>query len=159
MRIRSLWLISAVLVGAACAPPEGRTNSDADTAAIRQLYTDWPRTIEVSDVAQYLTFLDDSITLLMPGAVAVHGIAAYRSALTPLFQAARYRVALAPPTLLEVAGPWAFAQYEGEASTLSAAGADSIIVRNRYVDILRRQPDGTWRVRLHSWHNGAPPAR
>lgn len=159
MRIRSLWLVPVVLVSGACEPAERRTNSDADTAAIRQLYKAWPRAIEAADAAQYVTFLDDSITLLMPGAAAVHGVAAYRSVLTPLLQAARYRVALSPPTLLEVAGTWAFAQYEGEATTLSATGADSITARNRYVDILRRQGDGSWRVRLHSWHNAASSAR
>jgi uncharacterized protein (TIGR02246 family) len=159
MRIRSLWLVPVVLGSGACEPAEPRTNSDADLAAIGQLYKQWPRAIEAADAAQYVTFLDDSITLLMPGAAAVHGVAAYRSLLTPLFQAARYRVALSPPNLLEVAGPWAFAQYEGEATTLSATGADSVTARNRYVDILRRQADGAWRVWLHSWHNAASPAR
>ena len=160
MRTHSSWLVAVVVVSAACQQRAAPVATlDADTAAIRQLYRDWPRAIEAADAAQYITFLDDSVTLLMPGAARIRGIPEYQSVLIPLFQAARFRVALSPPTLLDVAGPWAYAQYEGEATTLSAAGADSFTMRNRYVDILRRQADGTWRVRLHSWHNAPDAAR
>jgi ketosteroid isomerase-like protein len=99
------------------------------------------------------------ITLLIPGAPPVHGVAAYRDALTPMFQGASYRAALTPPNKLEVAGPWAFAQYEGQVTPLPTGGGDSSTARNRYLDILRRQPTGTWRVYINSWQNDAPPTR
>lgn len=151
--------LAAVVILTACRQAEPRVSFDADTAAIRQLYREWPKSVEAADAGQYVTFLDDSITLLIPGAPPVHGVAAYRDALMPMFQAASYRAALTPPNKLEVAGPWAFAQYEGQVTTLPTGGGDSSTARNRYLDILRRQPTGTWRVFIHSWQNDAPAAR
>ncbi len=160
MQTNLLRLLPAtVALLTSCAGAKQYARSDADVAAVRQLYRDWPRSVEASDAARYVSFLDDSITLLIPGVAAVHGIAAYRAALTPLFQSATYRVSLTPPKLLEVTGSWAFAHYEGQITTLPRAGGEVSIARNRYVDILRRQPDGTWRVFLHSWQNDVPSDR
>lgn len=150
------WLTATLALLMGCAGVQRLSRSDADIAAIHELYREWPRSIDAADPAQYVSFLDDSITLLMPGMAPIHGIAAYRAVLVPLFQSATYHVSLNTPSLLEIAGPWAFAQYQGYFATLPKGGGDSSVTRNRYVDILRRQPDGTWRVFLHSWHTDAP---
>ena len=148
--------VMAVLVFVGCKKPQPSTAFDADTAAIRQLYRDWPRTVEAADADRYVTFIDDSITLLVPGAPAVHGVPTYRELVKRLLQGPRYRVLLKPANQLQVARPWAFAQYEAQVTTLSKVGGDSSTAHNRYVDVLRRQPNGAWRVYIHSWQNDAP---
>ena len=156
MRARILSLpIAVISVFAACRPAP-RLATDADTLAIRQLYREWPRSAEAGDATRYITFLDDSITLLIPGAPPIHGVAAYRDMLAPFFQQATYHVTLTPPHQLQVAGSWAFVQYEGQLTTLPKTGRDSSTAGNRYLDILRKQPDGKWRVYVHSWQNDAP---
>lgn len=160
MRTSSLVsLLPALILVAACGRTGAGLTADADTSAIRQLYRDWPRSVEAGDAARYVTFLHDSITLLIPGAAPIHGVSAYREFLTPLLQNATYRVSLESPAQLEVSGSWAFAQYRGQVVTFPRPSGDSSIARNRYVDILRRQSDGSWRVYLHSWHDDMAPAR
>jgi len=124
--------------------------------AIRQLYSDLPDAVERADVDGYLRLLDDSVTLLLPGAASMHGVAVVRTTLTGMFGAARYHAELEPPQQLEVAGSWAFVQYRGRFTTIPRAG-DSSVARNRYLDILKRQPDRSWRLFLHSIQpDGAP---
>jgi len=151
--------LGILLFTTACGGAPSATSWDADTSAIRQLYRDWPRTAEAGDAARYVRFLDDSVTLLIPSAAPIHGIPAYHDFLTPAFENATYRASLQPPTQLQVAGSWAFAHYRGQLTTLPRAGGDSSVARNRYVDILRRQPDGSWRVFLHSWQEDVAPVR
>lgn len=133
------------------------SQSDGDTAAIRKLYREWPRTVEAADPDRYILFLDDSVTLFIPGAPVIRGRESYRDALEPLFENATYRVELSPPSMLEIAGSWAFAHYAGSITTIPKDGKPSSTAFNRYIDILRRQPNGEWRVYVHSWHANASP--
>ena len=55
--------LAAVVILTARRQAEPRVTFDADTAAIRQLYREWPKSVEAADAVHYVTFLEDSITL------------------------------------------------------------------------------------------------
>src|SRR5687767_9389437 len=100
-----------------CAPVlSGQARSDS--AAIRQLYRDWPRAVEAGNAVGFMAFIDDSITVLVPGAAPIQGAAVYRAGISSMFRSAAYRVRLEPPRRLQVAGSWAFVQYSGVLVTL-----------------------------------------
>ena len=133
--------------------PAHRTNEEAE---VRQLYQELPRAIAASDLSRFASLLDDSITVLVPGAPPIHGAQAYRDGVTPLFAAASVRWSVSPPTLLQVADRLAVVSYSGELITTAKTDGTSTTARYRYVDILRRQSDGTWRLFVHSFQNDAP---
>ena len=126
----------------------------SDEAAIRRFYQEMPRAIEASDLSRFVSLLDDSITVLVPGTPAIQGAQAYRAVVTPLFETATTRWSVEPPTLLQIAGRLAVVSYTGELITTAKADGRSTTARYRYVDVLRKQSDGTWRLRLHSFQNG-----
>jgi ketosteroid isomerase-like protein len=152
----TVLLLAVALATVGCRGGADRSDSVSDSVAIRQLYSDLPGAVDRSDIDGYLRLLDDSVTLLLPGAASMHGVAAVRTTLAGMFGTARYHAVLEPPQQLEVAGSWAFVQYRGRFTTIPRVG-DSTVARNRYLDILQRQPDRSWRLLLHSMQaDGAP---
>lgn len=129
--------------------------SSRDSLAIVQLYRDLPQAVAASDVDGIMSLMDDSITVLVPGVPPIEGPQAYRAGLAPMFSTAEVRLRLAMPLRLWIAGPLAFVHYTGVLVTIPKAAGDSVRSPLRYVDILRRQPDGSWRLFLHSFQNDA----
>lgn len=151
-RVKSLCVaMSALTLCVGILPAQ----STRDSSDILQLYRALSRAVEAGDVNGVMSVMDDSITVLVPGAPPIQGAAAYRTGLIPMFSTAEYRLRLAPPRRLQVAGPWAFVHYVGTFASVPKAGGDSAQAALRYVDILRRQRDGSWRLFLHSFQNDA----
>ncbi len=154
--MRTRLMFSLVTVAAAGCGSPSRGDWAADTANIHQLYRTAPATVAAADVDAYLALVDDSVVLLGPGQPATRGKAAVRELLNGLFATGTYGAVLHAPRTLVIADSLAYSEYTGVFTARPKAGGDSVVSRNRYVDVLRRQPDGTWRLLVHSFHPDGP---
>ena len=147
-------LAFATIVQAACAASVPTRDPAADVAAINAIYTAGPAAVTSEDVDAYLAVLDDSISMLFPAAPAVRGKAAVRTMLEGMFATGSYSAMLSERRM-GVADSIAYAEYTGVFVSRPSQG-DSVVGLLRYVDVLRRQPDGSWRMLLHSAHPNGP---
>jgi ketosteroid isomerase-like protein len=143
-----------VLLQSACAPAVTPRDSAADMAAINAIYVAGPASLVSEDVSAYLTVLDDSIAILLPSAPPIRGKATVRTVLEGMFATGSYSATLSERRV-GIADSLAYAEYTGVFVTRPDKG-DSVVGHLRYVDVLRRQKDGSWRLFLHSAHPDEP---
>jgi len=134
----------------------------ADVAAIDSLYADWRKAVESADIDGYVAVLDTNVRLLPPDAEAIVGAESYRKFLGPVFAGANYRIEVERSPVIEIHGDTALAEYDyvihlalkNQNQGIQQAGAlTAERTAARYIDVLRRNSEGQWRVYRHAWQN------
>jgi ketosteroid isomerase-like protein len=171
-KVRTLFLSAmAMFLLAACDNTPAASDSQlaqqeiTDKAAVAQLYATWLSAVEEGDRQQYVDLLDENITMVPPGAADIVGREAYAKFLIPVFDNAEYKIESLGDIDIQIEGDIALARYDyivyvsmkaGVANiTDSAAALDQMVNKSKYLDVLKRQADGGWKVLSHMW-NEAP---
>lgn len=162
-----VWSFIAITLGGCgqSVNPPSEENLQADKNAITQLYDDWAAAVESSDRLGYLAVLDEDINMIAPGASDIIGRDAYGKFLLPVFQYATYRIERLGTPQIELMGDYALVRYDYVVHITMAKGVDKItdnqaaldklVNRAKYLDIVKRQDSGGWKVFRHMW-NDAP---
>ena len=178
-RHRLFWPLMCVAL-AAC-QPGGEQNASAgakpgasipgpsvetDIAAIRQLQQNWNAAVEAGSVDGYLAVLDDGIELLPTSAPPINGKDGYRAMLEGVFGANSYEIEVVDQGDVMVDRDMAWARYDyiihrtPHAADAGSAPASheptTVSSHGKYLDVMRRQPDGSWRVYKHIWNYNEP---
>jgi uncharacterized protein (TIGR02246 family) len=99
-------------------------------------------------------------TLMPPGDSSWHGAAGIATYWSGLFSAYSFPVSLTPAPIV---GSGDLAIASGTYSvvmTPKAAGAKPLPVDNgKYLGVLKKQADGSWKYLFDTWNSDAPPAR
>ena len=131
-----------------------------DAATIDKLYHDYRAAVEAGSLDGYVAVLDPQVRLLPPGAPPIDGADKYASFLEPVLSTADYRIDVVSHPEITVMGDVATAEYEYVVHLslrdpkvgISEPGAlTSQRTYSRYLDVLRRQPDGGWAIWRHTW--------
>lgn len=171
MSIRLFLSVMAMSLLVACDNTPAASDSQlaqqeiTDQAAVAQLYATWLSAVEEGDRQQYVDLLDENITMVPPGAADIVGREAYAKFLIPVFDNAEYKIESLGDIDIQIEGDIALARYDyivyvsmkaGVANiTDSAAALDQMVNKSKYLDVLKRQADGGWKVLRHMW-NEAP---
>tara|TARA_B110000977_G_scaffold7648_1_gene10462 strand:- start:15 stop:470 length:456 start_codon:yes stop_codon:yes gene_type:complete len=127
---------------------------------IEELYAQWREAVATADIPSYVSVLDPDVRLIPPGADVIEGAAHYAQFLTPVFEAATYRIEVITPPMVEVLDDIAIAEYEyvihlelkNPAQGVTEAGAlTASRTEARYFDVLRKNESGEFRVWRHTW--------
>jgi uncharacterized protein (TIGR02246 family) len=163
MTVRSLFVgafvVTSMLTFTGCqtAPkPEAKRDAAADTAAITALNNQSAAAFNANDAAAVAaTFTDDAI--MMPeNQAAVEGRAAIQAWYAAMF---KYDVKSADtPLEIQVAGDWAYERGNGTVTATPKSGKP-ITISLKYLRVIKRQADGSWKgYRLIVNSNNPPPA-
>lgn len=141
----------------------GQAWADSDQESVQEidaLYAGWRTAVESADIPGYVSVLHKHVRLMPPGADVIEGADAYGAFLEPVFETATYKIEVVEKPRIEVVGEMAFSEYVytihlslknpdvevSEPGALTAARTTS-----RYIDVLRRNDAGQWRVWRHAW--------
>ena len=136
--------------------------AEEDVAAIETLYASWRKAVETGDIPGYVAVLHPDVRLLPPDAEAIVGAANYGKFLGPVFEAADYTIEVVRPAVIEVLGDVAISEYDyvihlklkdANKGVQQAGALTAERTSARYLDVLRRQPNGQWAVYRHAWQN------
>ena len=169
--LRQLFVVSVIaMVAAGCKPSNdaqfqaAEEYLQADKDAITQLYSRWKTAVESGDRADYVNVLDEQVTMIAPGAADIVGRDAYAKFLIPVFQHAQYRVESLGEIQIDLLGDFALARYdyivhvsmaEGVGKiTDNQAALNQLVNKAKYLDVLKRQDTGEWKVYRHMWNDG-----
>ena len=143
VRSISLALLALALASTACQQPVQETAglSDEDVAAIRQSNADAVRTIPAADWDAWVEFYTPDAVILPPNGAAVTGPDAMK-AWAEEFPA----LADMSTSILEIDGQGDLAFVRGTYSMTFAGEGEPAVDTGKYIEIWRKQPDGSWRI-------------
>ena len=142
-------------------PSRPATQMSPDVKAIVGLYAKWRQAVEGADIPGYISVLHKDVRLIPPGAEVIAGADNYRRFLGPVFEGASYRIEVVQDPRVDVLGDIAVAEYayvihlklHDDASGIDQAGAlTASRTEARYLDVLRKNTSGDWKVWRHTWH-------
>ena len=135
-------------------------NNEIEIAKIEELFAQWDAAVETSNLDGYVDGLDENITLMPPGGVVIKGRENYRKFLGPVFESATYTVTNNSPKKFEIFGDIGIIHshlsvnltFKDGASSVASEGAiQDNISEGKYLDVLRKQEDGSWKCLVHTW--------
>ena len=138
---------------------ENISNNNDNNASIKKLYETWHSAVESSNIDGYINSLDKNITLIPPGGPIISGAENYREFLGPVFKSATYKIQDGEYDI-EVIGDIAIVRsrqtvyltFKDNANQIQSEGAlQDNITTSDYLDILKRQEDGSWKCLVHTW--------
>ncbi len=138
---------------------ENISNNNQDNTSIKKLYETWHKAVESSNIDGYINSLDKNITLIPPGGPVISGAENYREFLGPVFKSATYKIQDGEYDI-EVIGDIAIVRsrqtvyltFKDSANHIQSEGAlQDNITTSDYLDILKRQEDGSWKCLVHTW--------
>ena len=138
---------------------ENISNYNDNNASIKKLYETWHNAVESSNIDGYINSLDKNITLIPPGGPIISGSENYREFLGPVFESATYKIQDGEYDI-EVIGDIAIVRsrqtvyltFKDNANQIQSEGAlQDNITTSDYLDILKRQEDGSWKCLVHTW--------
>ncbi|MBM4383810.1 MAG: nuclear transport factor 2 family protein [Deltaproteobacteria bacterium] len=136
------------------------TDAASERRKIESLYAEYRRAVEGSSIPGYLRVLHPDVRLMPPGAPAIDTAKRYGEFLEGVFGPATYRIEIHSAPEVTVLGDVAVAEYDytihltqknpGVGVTEPGALTEAA-TRSRYLDVLRRDAAGEWRIWRHSW--------
>jgi uncharacterized protein (TIGR02246 family) len=136
--------------------PSGQKKShDADMAAIKTLHETDMAAAKIHDINTLITLMTDDCILLPPGQEPIRG----RDAILKFMQEQlsenqKYEIIEYDQNFEEVKiiGDWAYEWATFHGTYHLKSGGPNLYERSKLFRILRRQPDGSWKVARSIWH-------
>jgi len=161
------WSSLALVLAAACnsAPaervpskaPAAEPLAAADIAAIRASDSAFVSAMGAGDAAGVAAIYVPDAHLLPPDAAPIEGREAIQQFFAG-FLGAYHVTAVVSSDEIEGRGDLAFARgHYTLDGTPKAAGTPPLREEGKFLEILRRQPDGTWRLAADMWSPNSPP--
>jgi uncharacterized protein (TIGR02246 family) len=133
-----------------CQAPAGL--SEADRTAIRQVDENYAKLVNAKDFKGVAALYAEDAIELPPNQAAVQGSAAIQASLEGFPPVSSFQV-----EILEIEGRGDLAYTRGTYSmTLTPAGGPPIQDRGKYVEILRKQADGSWKILRDIYNSDLP---
>jgi uncharacterized protein (TIGR02246 family) len=148
--------LAAVLAGASLAL--GACDSDrSERAKLEAKLAEIEAIVETGDNEAWVGLFAEDAVAMPPNSPPAQGLDAIRALYEPAFDG--YADISVDYTLMdvEIEGPLAVMRYAGQA-TLTRESGQSYQSSTHYVDALRQQPDGEWKITLHAWSREASDA-
>ncbi|MDA2931041.1 DUF4440 domain-containing protein [Acidobacteria bacterium AH-259-O06] len=128
----------------------------SDLEAINGLREEYIATANAGDVDGWLATLTDDAVFMPPNEPAVTGKEAIRSwVVKSFFDPFDIQLSLSHEEV-EVAGDWAFVQGPFSYSLTPKAGGEVIEESGKFIDILKRQSDGSFKYARAIWNSDNP---
>ena len=135
------------------------TNGNTTADAISKMYADLRLAVETSDLSRYSKYLHADASLRPPGADGINGKENYLSLMAIAFASANHQIKIKKSPKVTVLGDTALVEYVYTIlrSTIdpTVSLAEGSFTQQEttadYLDVLIRDKEGHWRIRLHKW--------
>jgi uncharacterized protein (TIGR02246 family) len=163
MRHPAHWIVVVIAAAAleACAskaeqPAQvGQANNEKDVAAINAVQDREIAVASMGNADSVAMVGTDDAVLMPPDEPAVHGRDAMKKWAETMFSQAslsgRYT-----SSDVTVSGDLAVVRYTGELTMTPKAGGAPVTERIKGIHVMKRQPDGTWKIAQDVWNSDAP---
>ena len=172
MRRKSLYLLLVTVMAlgvvlSACVYPvpapvvaeEANAAEDVEsvTAAVNEIWNEYASSLNAGDVARWISLWTDDGVQLPPGSPPVVGKETIRAGLESEVDVVTFDMEINNEEV-HVSGDLAVARGTYAATVTPKAGGEAIPIDGKYMTLLRRQPDGSWKIHRDIFNSNVPPA-
>ena len=135
---------------------EPAVDVEADIAAINELWNQYASAVTTGDLDLWISLWTDNGIQMAPDAPAVIGKEQIRAKYESIFGQVIFKMAITNEEV-RVAADWAFSRGTYTASITPKAGGETTEIDGKYLTILERQTDGSWKIVRDCFNSNVPP--
>ena len=163
MRHPARWIV-VVIAGAAlqaCAtqaePPAqaGQANTEKDVAAVNAVQDREIATLSAGSADSLIAVTTSDAEYMSPDEPAVRGHDALRKMIDAMFSQGSWSGRYTSSDVT-VSGDLAVVRYVGEMTLTPKAGGAPVTEHIKGIHVMKRQPDGSWKIAQDVWNSDAP---
>jgi uncharacterized protein (TIGR02246 family) len=148
------WVLLALWLSG-CSTNPTRRSSEMDVASIRAVSDARAEAFRQGDSAGIAVHFTEDGLLMAPGSPAQRGRDAVRAYYQSIFDA--YEAGLESGyDEVEVSGDLAVGRGFAKVTLKPRAGGETVVSTAKYLNVLRRQPDGSWKTTHDIWNGNEP---
>ncbi len=156
--MRKIGVFLAALLALAvsgCAP---QVDVEAEEAAIREMDVEWMNAANAKDVERLVDLYAADASLFPPNAPIVTGKEAIRTHYSQVVESPGFVISAETTNVgISSAGDLAYSAGTSE-DTINDSEGNPVTERGKWVVVLKKQPDGTWKVVIDIWNSDGPAA-
>ena len=125
----------------------------AEIAAINRFYAEWNEALVKRGAEGYVSFFAENGAVLPPDGPGYEGKAAIRGWIQKTLDEFTTRDVRLVPGAMTVAGGMATWRFTISGERVPKNGGSPVRFNNKYLDVLQKQPDGSWKFLYRMWSN------
>lgn len=133
------------------------TTNEANISAINQLYDQWCISVNSGNLDHFISLWADNAILMNPDTPAIFGKDQIRTYYQPLFEQFNIIVSIYGETEVQVSGDLGYSRGTGTMTMTPKDGGPTTFIDAKWVDILKKQANDSWKVYCDCVTNNAPP--
>ena len=145
--LRAASLITLALLVADCQLAADAPSNAEDKAAIKAVFDKHSAALGAGDAAAFTALFSDKAVMMPPDRGALNGKESIRYGLRRAFELFAAKIS-GESAELEIAGDWAYAKRTCSMTVTAKTGGEQMDLMANWLDILKRQPDGSWKIYL-----------
>ncbi len=135
---------------------EEAPTTEADVEAIHGVLQRFDDTTNAGDAENWLTLITDDVLWMVPNQSTLTGKEAVRGRVQPFFDELDMEH-VTTVLEVEVAAEWAFARGNYKFRVIPKTGGETSEEIGKFIHILERQSDGSWKITRAIWNQNVPP--
>ncbi len=128
---------------------------EADTAAVNDIWNQYSSSLSSGDLDRWMSLWTEGGVQMPPGEPPVIGKDQIRARIKGLLDQFTFNMGIINEEV-GVARDWAFARGTYGATLTPKEGGEAIVVDGKYMTILQRQPDGSWKIYRDIFNSNVP---
>lgn len=153
-----LSLAFAALISlAGCASQQGSDQAGA-TAAVNEIWKEYSSSLNAGDLDRWLALWTDDGVQMPPDEPAAVGKERIRARNQRFVDQFKFDIGITNAEV-ETAGDWAFARGTYKASLTPKQGGKPIPIDGKYMTILAKQGDGSWKIHRDIFNSNVAPVK
>jgi uncharacterized protein (TIGR02246 family) len=140
-----------------CTKQEKKPSVEADIAAINELYNQYCSYGNAGELDNFLSLWEDNAIRMDPDKPSIIGKENIRKFFEVPFEQFSTNVAVYGDTEIQISGDMAFARGTYTLSLTPKEGGPKTTFDGKWLDILKRQTDGSWKIYIDMVNYNAPP--
>jgi uncharacterized protein (TIGR02246 family) len=121
-----------------------------DLAAIRKLFADNAAALNTGDTSTLAKFYEEDAIQFPPNSPALTGWEAIRAELENELEGIKVAATFEVAEVV-IADNWTFARGTYRMVTTPPGGGEQTVATGNWLDILKRQPDSSWKIARSAW--------
>jgi uncharacterized protein (TIGR02246 family) len=155
-RICTITLLIAVMAACTDSPPQQqRPSAEHDRQVIDSLYQVWISAATGGDAQGYASMFADSGALMPPNGPAVVGQSAIERWAADFLSKYALEAQITASSGVQVSGDLAYFQFTATGRYVPKTAGTAAPFDQKYVDVWRRQADGSWKLQYHFWSSNS----
>ena len=140
-----LCLVFAALIGLTGCASQQAPDQAAATAAINDIWKEYSASLNAGDVSRWVALWTDDGVQMPPDQPAVVGKERIRASIQRVADQFTFAMGITNEEV-RTSGHWAYSRGTYRASLTPKQGGKPILIDGKYMTILARQGDGSWKI-------------